>query len=112
MRSPPRVTLSRALSKLGVLSRTQARAAILAGRVTVDGRSVRDPDHWLDPDRAAILLDGERATRTERRYLLLHKPVGVVTTRSDERGRRTVYDLLPAGLPFLSLDRRQVELSP
>jgi len=101
-RPAPRVTLARALSKLGVLSRTQARAAIAAGRVAVDGSIERDPDRWLDPAGAVIELDGVRAERTERCYLAMHKPVGVVTTRADERGRRTVYELLPDGLPFVS----------
>jgi 23S rRNA pseudouridine2605 synthase len=100
-RRPHQVTLARALSKLGVLSRTQAREAILAGRVEVGGRVERDPDRWLDPDRAAIRLDGTRVQRQAAVWLALHKPVGVVTTRSDERGRRTVYDLLPPGTPWV-----------
>jgi 23S rRNA pseudouridine2605 synthase len=96
------VTLVRALSKLGVLSRTQAAAAIAAGRVTVAGKVERDPERWLDPERSAIALDGRRVTRQDRVVLALHKPAGVVTTRADERGRRTAYDLLPGDLPFVA----------
>ncbi|HLQ39188.1 MAG TPA: pseudouridine synthase [Planctomycetota bacterium] len=96
-----RVTLARALSKLGVLSRTQAAAAIRQGRVALDGKPERDPDRWIDPDRGRISLDGAPVLRQETLCYLLHKPAGVVTTRSDERGRRTVYDLLPADLPWL-----------
>ncbi len=99
--TPVRVTLARALSKLGVLSRTQAAAAIAAGRVAVDGRITRDPERWVDPDRG-ITLDGRVVTRQQRVYLAMHKPVGVVTTRADERKRRTVYDLLPTGTPWVS----------
>lgn len=96
------VTLARALSKLGVLSRTQAAAAIAAGRVTVGGRVTRNPDRWVDPDRGNIALDGRVVTRQERVYLAMHKPAGVVTTRADERHRRTVYDLLPEDTPWVS----------
>ncbi|HEX5051141.1 MAG TPA: pseudouridine synthase [Planctomycetota bacterium] len=98
--SSHRVTLARALSKLGVLSRSLARAAIAAGRVAVDGRICRDPDRWVDPDRG-IALDGEPARRRAPAAFAFHKPVDVVTTRADERGRRTIYDLLPADLPWL-----------
>jgi 23S rRNA pseudouridine2605 synthase len=92
---PPRVTLARALSKLGAASRAQARALITAGRVTVGGRVVRDPDRWLDPARTAIALDGTRLRKGAFTCVALHKPPGYVTTRRDERGRPTVYDLLP-----------------
>lgn len=95
------MTLARALSKLGILSRTQARAAILAGRVSVDRVTERDPDRWVDPDRGSIELDGRRAGKQATVYFALHKPAGVITTRADERGRRTVYDLLPADLPWM-----------
>ncbi len=95
-----RVTLARALSKLGVLSRSQARAAILAGRVAVDGRVSRDPDRWVEPERG-LTLDGQPVQRQRAVTFAFHKPVGVVTSRADERGRRTVYDLLPPGMPWL-----------
>jgi 23S rRNA pseudouridine2605 synthase len=95
------VTLARALSKLGILSRTQAAAAIVAGRVAVGGRIERDPEHWLDPERSKIALDGKVVTKQQAIYYALHKPVGYVTTRADERGRQTIYDLLPADLPWL-----------
>ena len=97
----PRITLARALSKLGLLSRTQARAAIVAGRVRVDGREERDPDRWIDPERGRIELDGRRAMRQKVVWFALHKPTGVITTRSDERGRKTVYELLPAEMPWV-----------
>jgi pseudouridine synthase len=94
-----RVQLHRALSKLGLGSRGQAWGWIVAGRVRVDGRVVRDPLTWVDLAQA-ITLDGERPAKREV-SIALHKPAGVVTTRRDERGRRTVFDLLPPDLGYL-----------
>lgn len=100
---PPgrRVQLHRAVSKMGWGSRAQAWDWIVAGKVCVDGRPVADPLTWVDLDRQRITRSGEDAPAAPRTAIALHKPRGVITTRSDERGRRTVYDLLPAGLPWL-----------
>jgi 23S rRNA pseudouridine2605 synthase len=96
-----RVQLHRALSKLGWGSRTQAWAWICAGEVRVDGRVVTDPLTWVDLDRQQITRGGAEAPAAPRLVLALHKPRGIVTTHRDERGRRTVYDLLPPGLPWV-----------
>jgi 23S rRNA pseudouridine2605 synthase len=96
-----RVQLHRALAKLGLGSRTQAWDWIRAGEIAVDGRIVRDPLVWVDLDRERITRLGEAPPRRVPCTLALHKPMGVVTTRSDEKGRRTVYDLLPADLPWI-----------
>jgi 23S rRNA pseudouridine2605 synthase len=96
------VQLHRALSKLGWGSRGQAWAWIRAGEVCVDGRVVTDPLTWIDLDRQRVTRNGEAAPPAAGPHTLaLHKPRGIVTTRSDERGRRTVYDLLPPGVPWL-----------
>jgi 23S rRNA pseudouridine2605 synthase len=99
----PRHGLARVLSKLGVCSRTRAADAIRAGRVALNGRIVRDPEHPTDSARDRIALDGRDIRASERIYLMLNKPRGYVTTASDERGRDTVYELLgDANLPWVA----------
>jgi 23S rRNA pseudouridine2605 synthase len=93
-RRPGEVSLERALSKLGIASRSQARALVLAGRVRIAGERVLDPGRPVVPEGLAIAIDGAPVGEPPRRTLLFHKPRGVMTTRSDEQGRRTVYDCI------------------
>lgn len=86
--------LQKLLSAAGVCSRRAAEGYITAGRVTVNGEPA-ELGRRADPDRDDIRVDGKSlATRAEPVYLLLNKPRGYVTTLSDERGRRTVADLV------------------
>jgi 23S rRNA pseudouridine2605 synthase len=100
-RAGKRVQLHRALSKLGWGSRTQAWDWIRAGQISVDGRVVSDPLSWVDLDRQRIVREGSGGEPVPPITLALHKPRGFVTTRRDERSRKTVYDLLPRGLPWV-----------
>ncbi len=97
MTSQPKFGLARALSKLGYCSRSQAAELIRAGRVSVNGRQVTDPEYPVRGDNPRIAVDGTPVQPCENIYLAMNKPRGIVTTASDEKRRRTVYDLLPAG---------------
>ena len=94
--------LARILSKRGLCSRSEAERWIAAGRVSVAGRIVRDPERPTAAD-AAIAIDGETAAAPARLYLMLNKPRGLVTSVRDEQGRDTVYRCFDgAGLPWLA----------
>jgi len=95
-RTGKRVTLARALSKLGYCSRTQAERLIVEGRVSVGGRKTTDLADWVDIDKDRIAVDGVAIAAEEKIYLMLNKPRAVVTTRDDPEGRPTVYDCLGA----------------
>lgn len=89
------LSLARALSKFGVCSRAEACRWIEAGRVQVGGKVVRFPARRIDPRRDEVRVDGRRVgDDTERIVLVLHKPVGYITSRGDPGGRPTIYDLL------------------
>lgn len=88
-------TLDRVLSKAGLGSRTEARSWIGAGRVRVNGKAIQSPDHWVDLDRDKVTLDDKPVLEARRRYILLYKPKGYVTTYRDPQNRPTVYDLIP-----------------
>lgn len=101
-RAPNRVSLPRALSKLGYASRTQAFVFIEEGRVAVNGKTERNPHRWVNIESDKISVDAGTVSQKEFRYLLFHKPAGVTTTRSDERGHTTVFDIVGEGAQGLS----------
>jgi 23S rRNA pseudouridine2605 synthase len=95
------VGLARALSKLGFCSRSQAANLIRAGRVRLNGATRKDPETPVHLERDRIDVDRNAVASESKIYLMLNKPRGVVTTASDEKGRRTVYSLLGEKLPWV-----------
>ncbi len=104
---PPRgVSLERALSKLGVASRTEARALIGSGRVAINGLAITNPATRVVPETIRLTIDGVAVQRSAWRAIALHKPRGTMTTRRDPEGRRTVFDLLgEAGAGLVTVGR-------
>src|SRR5882724_7822610 len=95
-------SVTRALSKMGYCSRSQAIALVRAGRVTLNGRLVRDPETPVRIAQNHIGVDGSRVEERPKVYLMMNKPRAVVTTASDEKGRATVYNLLDPAKEWIS----------
>jgi len=85
--------LDKLMTHLGVASRSGARDVLKAGRVRVNGETVKNAAFSVAED-AEILLDGKRLDTRLSRHLMLHKPAGVLTAREDNR-QQTVMDVLP-----------------
>ncbi|KFN41435.1 hypothetical protein N789_06035 [Arenimonas oryziterrae DSM 21050 = YC6267] len=99
----PRHGIARVLSKQGLASRTQAAGWVREGRVSVNGRVVRDPEFPVRQGVDTIRVAGETVAVVERRVLMLNKPRGLVTSAKDEQGRDTVYRCFDgAGLPWIA----------
>jgi 23S rRNA pseudouridine2605 synthase len=94
----PLARLQKILSTAGVSSRRASESLITEGRVTVNGETVTELGSKADPDVDDIRVDGRRVkTATARRYILMYKPRGYITSRSDPQQRPTVIDLLAKG---------------
>jgi 23S rRNA pseudouridine2605 synthase len=88
--------LNKALSAAGLGSRRAVEELVRAGRVSVDGQVVADLGRRVDPARDRVEVDGSRVVLDQRRrYWLLNKPPGVVSTAADPEGRPTVVGLVP-----------------
>lgn len=94
--------LSRFLAHAGIASRRHAEDLIAAGRVQVNGVTVTTQGTRIHPDTDIVLVDSKLVRTTSKQvYLMLHKPIGYVSTAHDPQGRPTVLDLLPAELRSL-----------
>lgn len=98
---PPPMRIQRALARAGVLSRRKAEELVSQGRVTVNG-TVAQIGQSVDPTRDVIAVDGKRiGAPAAVEWFVLNKPAGVITSKHDPEGRRTVFDLVPE-LPGLT----------
>ncbi len=97
-----RFGLARVLSKMGLASRTQASVWIADGLVQVNGRIVTDVEFPVRMEVDKVLVNSQNAIVQERIVLMLNKPRGLLTTRSDEQQRATIYQCLPAEMPWLA----------
>ena len=103
------IRLQKYLSQAGAASRREAERLMQAGRVSVNGAVVTEMGVRVVPGVDAVALDGRPVEMGTKRWLVYHKPPGVLTTRHDPHGGRTIYDDLPdevAGLHYVGrLDR-------
>ena len=102
--------LQRALARAGVTSRRKAEDLIRAGRVRVDGE-VATIGQSVDPDRQRVLVDGRVVRPAENAWFALNKPLGIVVSRGDPDGRKTVFDLLPPVRGLIYVGRLDVMTS-
>jgi len=107
-KSPPKpdssrkIGLARALSKLGYCSRQQAFELIHQGKVRLNGSTPKNPETPVRLGADRIEVQGQSLKPAEKIYLMLNKPRGIITSASDEKGRDTVYSLLPPDKPWLA----------
>lgn len=91
--------LAKFLARAGVCSRRAAEELIKQGRITVNEETVDTPAFLIE-DKDIVLFDGEKIKQKDKtRLWLYHKPAGLITSHADEKGRDTVFNNLPAGLP-------------
>src|ERR687897_342021 len=101
-----RERLQNYLARCGVASRRASEQIITSGRVRVNGQQAVELGTTIDPDRDRIEVDGRAVLPPATlSYVALNKPIGVVSTAVDPRGRRTVLDLVPGDARLFPVGR-------
>ena len=101
-KDPNKLRLQVFLSRNGVCSRRQAMNIIQEGHVRFNGQICKEPSTLVDFNRDHVFVDGKRVKAKTYSYILLNKPAGYTTTKSDQHAQRTVLDLLPRKFHHLS----------
>jgi len=101
-KDPNKLRLQVFLSRNGVCSRRRAFDLVKEGKVTLNGRICREPSTPVDPDRDSVAVGQKRVHGKQYSYILLNKPKGYTTTKSDSHARKTVLELLPKKFHHLS----------
>ncbi|MEI7770410.1 MAG: pseudouridine synthase, partial [Chloroflexales bacterium] len=102
--------LQKVLASAGIASRRDCEGMIAAGRVTVNGRVIQEPGTRVDLSEDVVEVDGQPVRKpTTRTYLVLNKPVGVVSTVDDPQGRPTVIDLVDVPARIYPVGRLDVD---
>ncbi|MEC7262112.1 MAG: pseudouridine synthase [Bacteroidota bacterium] len=112
--NPDEVRLNRYIANAGICSRREADTYIAAGNVTVNGKPVTEMGYKVKRSDD-VRFDGKRLSMEKKEYILLNKPKNFITTTSDEKGRRTVMELISSAsnarlLPVGRLDRNTMGL--
>ncbi len=87
--------INKYLASTGIASRRKAEAYVLAGRVSVNGKVIDSLAFDVDK-KDVVMVDGKPVAEKQLAYIMLHKPKGYITSLKDDKGRKTVMDLLPA----------------
>lgn len=103
--------VARVISKRGYCSRSKAEMLVREGRVTLNGRIIKDPDTPAH-ENDEIIINGKRIEANEKVYFMMNKPRGIVTTASDEKGRKTVMELFAEQYRKLFSGKEPPHISP
>jgi len=100
-----KIRLNRFLSECGIASRRKSEEFILDGRVQINGKTVIDLAFFIDPEKDQIALDGEKIKPQKKVYFLLNKPKAFITSTEDDKGRKTVLDLIDTNQKIFPVGR-------